>query len=90
MADALDAVDEIEDPVRQARVISEVLADQRARGPRLTERRRVIVQALRDEGMSLRKIGAAVGVSLGTVQDILRGHSGSWSARPKASAPDES
>ena len=82
--DALEAVEAIEDPVREARAISETLADQRVRGPRMTERRREIVRELREAGGSIRGIAAEVGVSPSTVQDILRGHSGKWSERPKA------
>lgn len=83
MIEALDDVEAITDAARQARAISEVLAEQRVRGPRLTERRREIVRELREGGLSLRKIAAEVGVSLATVQDILRGHTGSWAERPK-------
>lgn len=82
--DALDRLEAIKDPLERARAISEHLADARVRNPRLTQQRRAVVQELRAQGLSLRKIAAAVGTSLGTVQDILRGYSSSWSERPKA------
>ena len=82
---ALDEVEAITDPVRRARALSEVMKDLRERSPRMTEDRRATVRRLRDvEKLSLRAIAAEVGVSLGTVQDILRGHTGSWGGRPKS------
>lgn len=84
VVEAVNAVHAIEDPTVRARAISELLKQQAEHGPQLREERQRIVQGMRDDGMSLRKIAAAIGVSLGTVQDILRGHSGPWGARPKA------
>jgi DNA-binding NarL/FixJ family response regulator len=81
---AMDALEEIADPTERARAISKVLADQTKRTPRLAALRREVVVDLRAQGMSYRKIAAEIKVSLGTVQDILRGHSGSWADRPKA------
>ncbi|GGU13105.1 sigma-70 family RNA polymerase sigma factor [Streptomyces violascens] len=81
---AMDALEEIADPTERARAISKVLADQTKRTPRLAALRREVVVDLRAQGMSFRKIAAEISVSLGTVQDILRGHSGSWADRPKA------
>jgi DNA-binding NarL/FixJ family response regulator len=83
VADALNAVEAI--PDREARVLaqSQVLADQAERTAQWrAERDRLIVE-LRAEGVSFRKIAARVGVSLGTVQDVLRGHSGPWGNRPR-------
>jgi DNA-directed RNA polymerase specialized sigma24 family protein len=82
MVEALDEVEAIEDPVRRSRAISEVLAEVRKRSPRLTKERNATVLELRAQGKSIRKIAAEVGVSAGTVQDILRGHGGSWGNRP--------
>lgn len=81
--DALDAVEAIEDPVARARAVSALFKDQRERNPRLRADRDQTVRDLRKQQVSLRKIAERVGVSLGTVQDILRGHSGTWSSRPK-------
>jgi transposase len=49
-----------------------------------------MVLSLREQGMSYRKIAAHVGAPLGTVQDIIRGYTGSWGARPKATEGDGS
>lgn len=83
VSQALDAVEQIEDPEERVRAMSQAMADQVKRTPRWKQERSDLVFALRAEGVSLRKIAARVGTSLGTVQDILRGHSGSWSNRPK-------
>ncbi|MEU0275509.1 hypothetical protein [Streptomyces sp. NPDC006307] len=92
MLDALDQVEAMEDPVARARAVSELLKDQPSRNKRLKALRDETVKQLRAEGMSFRKIAAEVRTSLGTVQDILRGHTGTWSSRPRkgeAAADDE-
>ncbi|SFK74151.1 Homeodomain-like domain-containing protein [Streptomyces pini] len=89
MAEAVQAVRAIENPTRRAQAISELLKQQAEQGPLLREERSRIVHAMRDEGTSLRKIAAAIGVSLGTVQDILRGHSGPWGNRQKPPSADD-
>ncbi|MFE5996746.1 hypothetical protein ACFQ6C_07610 [Streptomyces sp. NPDC056454] len=85
VADALDAVEQIADPEARVQAMSRVMAAQVKRNAKWKQERDGLVHALRDEGVSLRKIAARVGTSLGTVQDILRGHSGSWGDRPKVS-----
>lgn len=82
VADALSAVESI--PDREARVLAQSLtvADVNARNERWKPERDALVVELRSQDVSLRKIAARVGVSLGTVQDILRGHSGPWGSRP--------
>lgn len=82
--EAMDGLEAIADPTARAREISKVLLDSPTRSKRLKELRREAVLELREQGLSYRKIAAEVGVSLGTVQDILRGHSGSWTDRPRA------
>jgi DNA invertase Pin-like site-specific DNA recombinase len=81
--DALDQIEAMEDPVAQARAVAQLLKDQPTRNKRLKQLRDETVRQLRAEGMSFRKIAAEVQVSLGTVQDILRGHTGTWSSRPR-------
>lgn len=81
--DALAALEAIPDPGERAAAISQVLADHVERGPRLRELRRQVVLDLREQKVSYRKIAAQLGVSLGTVQDIERGHSGAWGTRPR-------
>lgn len=83
MVDAVNAVRAIEDPVRRARAISDLLKAQTASDPELREERRKIVLSMRAEKVSFRKIAAELDVSVGTVQDIVRGHSGPWGSRPK-------
>lgn len=83
VSEALDAIAAISDPVRRARATSEVLADLKRRSPQLTEDRRQTVRQRRSDGLSIRAIAAEVGLSPGAVQDILRGHAGSWGKRPK-------
>lgn len=87
MIEAVGDVRAIEDPVRRARAISDLLKAQADVEPELRQERARVVHQLRDEGVSLRKIAEQVGTSLGTVQDILRGHSGPWGNRPKKGDP---
>lgn len=83
MVDAVEAVRAIEDPTRKARAISELLKAQADGETGLRQERREIVLRMREEGVSFRKIAAELSVSLGTVQDIVRGHSGPWGSRPR-------
>lgn len=82
MADALDVVEAI--PDREARVLaqSQVLTEHAERAARWKAERDQLIVDLRADGVSFRKIAARTGVSLGTVQDVLRGHSGPWGNRP--------
>ncbi|MEU6756954.1 helix-turn-helix domain-containing protein [Streptomyces sp. NPDC046685] len=88
MSEALDAVERIADPEARVRAMSQAMAEQVKRTAAWKEERRALVFQLREDKVSLRKIAERVGTSLGTVQDILRGHSGSWSARPKPPAAE--
>lgn len=90
MVDAVNALRAIEDPVRRARAISDLLKAQTESEPGLRDERREIVLQMRADNVSFRKIAAALDVSVGTVQDIVRGHSGPWGSRPKTSAPEDS
>ncbi|MFI5687864.1 helix-turn-helix domain-containing protein [Streptomyces sp. NPDC051636] len=90
VVDAMNAVRAIEDPARRARAISELLKAQTEKEPELREERREIVLKMREEKVSFRKIAAALDVSLGTVQDIVRGHSGPWGTRAKSEKPEAS
>jgi DNA-directed RNA polymerase specialized sigma24 family protein len=86
---ALAEVEAIEDPVERAVVISEVLADHEKRAPRLRDLRREAVLAMRAEGVSYRKIAAQLKISLGTVQNIERGHAGAWGTKSRTKPPTE-
>ncbi|MBD9700677.1 hypothetical protein IHE56_00935 [Streptomyces sp. ID01-12c] len=83
VVDAVNAVRAIEDPVRRARAISDLLKAQTKTEPELRDERREIVLQMRADNVSFRKIAAELDVSLGTVQDIVRGHSGPWGSRAK-------
>ncbi|MFI1535529.1 sigma factor-like helix-turn-helix DNA-binding protein [Streptomyces anandii] len=80
---ALSQVEEIEDPVERAVVISEVLSDFAQREPRLRDLRREAVLLMRADRVSYRQIAAKLRVSLGTVQSIERGHAGAWGTKPR-------
>lgn len=81
MSNALDAIEAIPDPAARARAMSAVMAEQVKRNKTWAEERRKLVLELRAQKMPLRKIAAEVGISLGSVQDILRGYSRPWSER---------
>ncbi|MFE0043830.1 helix-turn-helix domain-containing protein [Streptomyces albireticuli] len=90
VSEALDRVEAIEDPEARVRAMSKVMADQVRRNRTWQKERRQMVLTLKADGVSFRKIAERVGTSLGTVQDILRGHSGSWKDRPKSPADGDS
>lgn len=83
--DAMDAVEAMTDPQERAKVIGEVMADQADRGKRWRELRRQVVLDMRaqDPPVSYRKIAAALGIGLATVQDIEVGYTGSGKDRPR-------
>lgn len=89
VSDALDEVERITDPEARVRAMSQVMAEQVKRNPKWTEERREMVFSLRAQGVSYRKIAARVGTSLATVQDILRGYTGSGKHRPRKADGDE-
>lgn len=90
MVDALASLEAIPDPLLRAQAISQVLADHAERAPRLRELRREAVLQMRAEKVSLRKIAGLLGISLGAVQDIERGHSGAWGTKPRIKPGAES
>jgi len=89
--DAMDAVEAMTDPEERAKAIGEVMADQAQRGKRWREMRRQVVLDMRaqDPPVSYRRIAAALGVGLATVQDIERGYTGSGKDRPRAKGAAE-
>ncbi|MEU6649489.1 helix-turn-helix domain-containing protein [Streptomyces sp. NPDC046900] len=89
--DAMDAVEAMPDPLERAKAIGEVMADQAERGKRWREMRRGVVLEMRAQNppVSYRKIAAALGVGLATVQDIERGYTGSGKDRPRAAQAEE-
>lgn len=88
--DAMNAVEAMTDSLERAKAIGEVMADQAERGKRWRELRRQVVLEMRaqDPPLSYRKIAAALGVGLATVQDIERGYTGSGKNRPRANSEE--
>jgi predicted transcriptional regulator len=89
VAEALDEVEQIADLEERVRAKSQVMAEQVKRNKTWQQERRDLVFDLRGQGVSFRKIAERVGTSLATVQDILRGYSGSGTHRPRAKKDDE-
>lgn len=83
VAEALDRVEHIEDPEERVRAMSRIMSEQVKRNPKWAKERREMVLKLHGEGVSYRQIAARVGTSLATVQDIIRGYTGSGTHRPK-------
>jgi DNA-directed RNA polymerase specialized sigma24 family protein len=83
VTDALRAIEQMDDPARQARAITEVLKAQSDSAPTMKETRRTWVLGQRAKKVTYREIAETLGVSIGTVQDIERGYSGSGKNRPR-------
>ncbi|HEX6518313.1 MAG TPA: helix-turn-helix domain-containing protein [Nocardioidaceae bacterium] len=89
VSDALDAIERIEDREERVRAMSLTMAAQVKRNREWVKERRALVLELRDAEVSVRQIAARVGTSPSTVQDILRGYSGSGTHRPRQAPPTE-
>lgn len=76
VADALQTVEHIEDPVARAAAVSEVLRYVEKLEPKWRDLRRQAVLDLRASKVPYRRIADMIKVSLGTVQSIERGHAG--------------
>lgn len=85
VSDALKAVDEIADLEQRVRARNQVLALQAQRVKDWHAERRDLVLSLRAEEppVTIRAIAARLEMSVGVVQDIIRGHTGSWKNREK-------
>lgn len=87
--DAIDALKEIADPTERARALGEVLKAMPSQNKALKEARQAAVgELLNRPGASLRTVGAELDISFSTVQDIMKGYSGSGSKRPKKGDPE--
>ncbi|MFZ3556451.1 MULTISPECIES: hypothetical protein [unclassified Streptomyces] len=88
VSDALKAVDEIADLEERVRARNQVLALQAQVVKDWHAERRELVLSLRaqDPPVTIRAIAARLEMSPGVVQDILRGHTGSWKNRPPKEA----
>lgn len=83
VTDALDAIEAIPDRHERVRAMSQVMASQIKRNKKWADERKLLVEELRESGMSFRAIAAEVGTSLATVQGILSGYKGSGTHRPR-------
>ncbi|MFI9200181.1 hypothetical protein [Streptomyces sp. NPDC053048] len=84
MFDALDELEKIADPKARAVALGEVLKRMPSQNKRLKEaRQQAVNELLARDGASLRSVGAELGISFSTVQDIAKGYSGSGKSRPK-------
>ncbi|MFJ3097375.1 hypothetical protein [Streptomyces hydrogenans] len=82
--DAIDALDAIPDPVERARALGAVLKALPSKNKELKEARgRAVDELMARPGASLRSVGAELDLSFSTVQDIIKGYSGSGSKRPR-------
>ncbi len=83
VSDALEEVDRIADLEARVRARNQVLALQAQKVKDWHAERRDLVLALRAEEppVTMRAIAARLEMSVGVVQDIIRGHTGSWKNR---------
>lgn len=87
--DAIDALKEIADPTERARALGEVLKAMPGHSKALKEARQAAVnEMLARPDASLRTVGAELNISFSTVQDIVKGYSGSGKNRPKKADAD--
>lgn len=82
--DALDEVERIADPEARSRAQAQITAQTRKRSAKWNAQRAELAQRLKTEGESVRGIAKRLGVTAGTVQDLLSGYKGSGTTRPKA------
>ncbi|MCX4993826.1 hypothetical protein [Streptomyces longwoodensis] len=90
VSNALEAVDEIEDLEERVRARNQVLALQARKTKEWHAERRELVLAMRaeDPPVTIRAIAERLAMSPGVVQDIIRGHTGSWKNRAPKEASD--
>lgn len=90
VSEALRAVDEITDVEERVRARNQVLALQAQLVKDWHAERRDLVLSLRaeDPPVTIRAIAERLAMSPGVVQDIIRGHTGSWKNRPPKEASD--
>lgn len=89
VVDAVNGVRAIEDPRKRARALTELLSEQTKGERTLRAERRQLVLQMRAEKVTFREIAKILGVSVGTVQDIVSGHSGPWARRPKKTTTEK-
>jgi hypothetical protein len=91
VTDAIKALDEIPDLEERVRARNRVLAAQAEVVKAWHTERRELVLSLRaeDPPVPIRKIAERLAMSAGVVQDIIKGHTGSWKNRPPREAAGE-
>ncbi|MFD0053017.1 GIY-YIG nuclease family protein [Streptomyces sp. NPDC127168] len=91
VADALEAVERIEDREERVRAKSQIMAAQVARNKEWAAERNELIRELWDggNGLSYRKIADRLGIKLATVQDAFRDYKGSGTHRPRAPKKSE-
>jgi len=87
--DALNQVEAIDDPVERAVAVSQVLQDYKVRAPKLRDYQREAITLLRAQKVSYRQIADRLGISLGAVQNIERGHGSAWGTKPRKKPASE-
>lgn len=88
-ADVLEEIAAMADSEDRAVAVSQVLRLLEEKLPELKEARREGVLSMRARKVTYRAIAEKLDVSIGTVQDIERGHSGSWGTKPRRKAASE-
>lgn len=83
--DAIDELGELGDATDRARRLTQLLDQWPDTHSKVSEMRQQAVQALKDQGLSLRKIGELIGVSHTRVRQILAGET----ANPRKRKPPE-
>jgi DNA invertase Pin-like site-specific DNA recombinase len=89
VADALEAVEQIEDREERVKAKSQIMAAQVARNKEWAAERNELIRELWDggDGLSYRKIAERLGIKLATVQDAFRDYKGSGIHRPRSENP---
>ena len=85
VADALEAVEQIEDREERVKAKSKIMAAQVARNKEWAAERNELIRELWDNGngLSYRQIADRLDIKLPTVQDAFRDYRGSGTHRPR-------
>ncbi|MFI5880862.1 hypothetical protein [Streptomyces sp. NPDC051554] len=87
VTDGLDAIEAIADPEARSRAQSRIMAEIRERSSRWMKERSALANTIKQEEgerATIRGLARRLGVSPGTVQDMLEGYRGSGQRRPRA------
>ncbi|MEU6168068.1 hypothetical protein [Streptomyces tanashiensis] len=87
--DAIEALEKIADPLERAKALGQVLKALPDKNKSLkAARQQAVAELMARPNASLRSVGAELEISFSTVQDIMKGYSGSGSKRPKKAAEE--